>query len=239
MIKRLLFPLLCVVAVLVGCALGNLAHGAGLPATAKTLAPVLVQVQRAEWPSVPEPWTLAGQIEQETCPSLASRQCWNPRAELKTSYEYGFGLGQTTIAYDAQGKERFNVWSDMRRSHPRELAGWTWGNRFDPSYQLQAFLLMSRDGFDRISQAATPLDRWAFQLAGYNGGAAGVMKERLLCKNTAGCDPSRWFGNVEHTSTKSRVKRPGYGQSPFDINRGYPRLILYERRDKYRTFWGT
>lgn len=208
-----------------------------IPAGATTFAPLLAAQQRTQWAGAPEPWTLAGQVEKESCITLRHSKCWNPHAELKTSAEYGFGFGQTTVAFRADGSERFNKFDELKAQHS-ELRGWAWAERFDPGYQLKAFLLMSRDVFARVRDAATPTDRWAFALAGYNGGEAGTLKDRLLCRNTKGCDPARWFGNVERTSLKSRLARPGYGRSPFEINRAYPDDILNVRREKYRVFWG-
>lgn len=208
-----------------------------VPAQAAGLLPVLHQELAAQWPTAPQPWTLAGQIEQESCITLRHPKCWNPRAELKTSREYGFGLGQTTIAYNADGSVRFNNFDLLTKQYPA-LRDWTWADRYNADYQLRAFVLMSRDGFNRVAHAATLGDQWAFALAGYNGGAAGVLKERLLCQNTHGCDATRWWGNVEATSTKSRLVPPGYGGSPFSINRAYPRMVLVERRDKYEPLMG-
>lgn len=207
-----------------------------VPTQATAMLPLLKSEQGAQWRDAPRPWVLAGQIEQESCITLRHPKCWNPHAELKTSREYGFGLGQTTIAYNADGSVRFNNFDILKAQHV-ELRDWTWDDRYSADYQLRAFVLMSRDGFNRVSGAATLDDRWAFSLAGYNGGAAGVLKDRLLCQNTHGCDPARWWGNVEKTSTKSRLVPPGYGQSPFAINRAYPLAILDARAPKYQHWW--
>ena len=64
------------------------------PEAAKPLLPILGAQMRQYWPAMPYPASLGAQVEQETCPSLRSRQCWNPRAELHTSREQGVGLGQ-------------------------------------------------------------------------------------------------------------------------------------------------
>lgn len=207
-----------------------------VPARAADLAPVLVQVQQAHWPDAPEPWTLAGKVEQETCITLRHRVCWNPKAELKTSREYGFGLGQVTVAYRADGSERFNKFAELKREH-QELAGWSWESRYDAATQLLAVVLMGRDLFRRVPSAASLTDRWAFSLAAYNGGMGGVVSDRRLCANTADCDPMRWFGHVERTSLKTRLVNPGYRKSAFEINREYVRNILTVRRAKYRRFW--
>lgn len=211
-----------------------------VPAGAEVYAPVLVEKQRAVWPAAPEPWTLAGLVEQESCISLTHSRCWNPRSELKTSREYGFGFGQITVAYTAGGAVRFNKFEELRAAHG-SLRDWTWANRYDPGYQLTAIVEMNLDLWRRVaaSPGATATDQWGFVLSSYNGGLAGVLQDRRLCANTRGCDPARWFGNVENTSLKSRVPQPGYGgRSWFEINRGHVRNVLLIRRAKYQVFWG-
>lgn len=208
-----------------------------VPAGAVTLAPVLATVQRQVWPEAPAPWTLGGLVEQESCISLTHRRCWNSRAELKTSREYGFGLGQITIAYRADGSERFNTFTALQQEH-QALRDWVFADRYNPEKQLLAIVLMVRSGWSRIKGAATADDHWAFTLSGYNGGTGDVIRDRMLCHNTTGCDPARWFGHVELTSFKSKVSMPGYGRSTYAINREHARNILTLRRDKYRPFWG-
>lgn len=200
-----------------------------VPAGALKYAPVLVARQRALWPSAPAPWTLAGLIEQE------SR--WRVHAQLKTPREYGFGLGQFTVAYRADGSERFNKFKELK-SRYASLAGWRWENRFDPAQQLTAIVEMTHALWRRAPPAATSDDRWAFTDAAYNGGLGSLLQDRRLCANSAGCDPRRWFGHVETHSLKSRKPQPGYGgRSWFDINRDHVRNVLKVRRGKYRHFW--
>ncbi|QYW02117.1 SAR endolysin transglycosylase [Stenotrophomonas phage Sonora] len=209
-----------------------------VPAGAKTYAPLLVEEQRARWPAMPQPWTLAGLVEQESCISLVHSKCWNPRAELKTSREYGFGFGQITVAYQSNGAVRFDKFAELRQSHA-SLKGWTWENRYDPHYQLRAIVEMNLDLWRRIPPAATTDDHLSFMLSSYNGGVGGLLQDRRLCSNTRGCDQDRWFGNVELTSLKSKLPQPQYGgRSWYDINRGHVRNVMTVRRAKYKPFWG-
>lgn len=207
-----------------------------MPPLAYTFAPLLVMVQALLWPAAPQPEVMAAQIERETCITLTHRTCWSPRAELKTSRENGVGFGQVTRAFNADGSLRFDKQAELRAAHP-ELRDWTWGRRYDPMLQLQGLVLMDRTGYARWGRlATTEQDAWGFTLSGYNGGDGGVGKDRLLCAKVPGCDPARWFGNVELHSTKSRAKWQGYGESPYSINRGYVRQVL-RRAPEYQGFW--
>lgn len=202
-----------------------------IPANALSFLPLLLQVQLTIWPDAPMPSFLAAQIEQESCITLQHAKCWNPKAELKTPREYGFGFGQITKAMRADGSVRFDKFAELKAAHS-SLAGWDWSNRFDPAMQMTALVEMDRAIYRRVD-AATPFDRLAMSLAAYNGGETGLIQDRGMCRLTPGCDPDRWFGNVERTSTKSRVKWQGYGKSAFDINREYPKNVLDVRRPKY------
>lgn len=206
-----------------------------LPPGAVQYLPLLKAEQQKYWPDMPAPHTLAGQVEQETCISLRHRKCWNPRAELKTSREYGFGFGQITRAYNPDGSIRFDTFSELAGLHP-DLRKWRWEERYDPVMQLRALVLKDRRLFGRFP-AATDADALAFMLAPYNGGTGGLIQDVKLCEASPGCDATRWFGHVEHHSRKSRKKWQGYGKSAFEINREYVANILGFRRDRYREAW--
>lgn len=210
---------------------------ADVPQRAQQYLPILVKVQSDVWPDAPMPSFMAAQVEQESCITLKHSKCWNPRVELKTSREYGFGLGQTTIAYNADGGVRFDKWSELRRRHA-SLAGWTWENRFDPHYQLTALVEMDHGIYRRVAGANSATDQLAFTLSAYNGGESGVRQDRLLCRNVSACNPGAWFGNVEKHSLKRKTPFKGYGASPFQINREYVRNVIEVRRPKYEPFFG-
>lgn len=213
------------------------AQAQAIPPNAQRILPVLVRQQHVHWPDAPTPWFLAGQVEQESCVTLRSARCWDTHAQLKTSREYGFGLGQITIAYRVDGSVRFNKWAELRTKY-QPLRAWSWDQRFDPAYQLTALLLMDKGLCRLYPDALTDEDRLGFCLSAYNGGEGGVMQDRLLCKNTHGCNPRRWYGNVELHSLKQRVPFRGYSKSPFDINREYPRNIR-TRQVKYQQFFAS
>ena len=204
------------------------AHADTLPPGFATYGPILKAEQRAHWPDHPDPAALAALVEQESCASRAA--CWNPGARLKTSREEGVGMGQITRAYRADGSLRFDALAGLRDQYGADLSGLSWDTVYSrPDLHLRAVVLMSRD-------AARPFrgsTGWLhFGDAGYNGGVAGVQKERRACKLSAGCDPARWFGHVEAHCLKSRQPLYG-GRSACDINREHVRNVFLVRRTKY------
>lgn len=203
-----------------------------IPALAIVYLPMLLATQQEIWPAAPIPSFLAAQVEQESCITLRHSKCWNPRAELKTKREYGFGIGQVTTAYRADGSVRFNKFEELKAAHA-SLRDWQWSDRYDITYQFKALVEMDKAIFNRIKNASTIPDRLAFTLSAYNGGESGVMQDRTLCRNTKNCDQNVWFDNVEKTSLKSKIKWEGYGRSAFEINRSYVHDILFTRRPKY------
>ena len=202
------------------------AWGQDLPANAKLYLPRLIGEIDLHWPMLPLRSALGAQVEQETCISLTSKRCWSPTTELKTDREYGFGLGQLTVT------SKFNAFDEVKALDP-SLRSWKWEDRYNPDLQLRALVLKDRYNFERFKLASTPYDQLVFAVVSYNGGVGGTLNDIKLCARTEGCDSGRWFGHVERTSLKSRTKWKGYGQSAFDINRGYARDIFGPRRPKY------
>ena len=206
------------------------AHANTLPAGFATYGPVLKAEQRQFWPDHPDPAALAALVEQESCVSLKSPKCWNPGARLKTDREEGAGMGQITRAYRADGSVRFDALAGLRDQYGQELGALSWDSVYQrPDLQLRALVLMSRDAARPFRGAPGWLH---FGDAGYNGGVAGVQKERRACKLSPGCDPGQWFGHVAAHCLKSR--QPLYGsRSACDINREHVHNVFLVRRAKY------
>jgi len=216
----------CILTGLIFMAVCGYALADNFPMRAWDYLPTLKQEQRAYWPDLTFPQRLAGQVEQETCPSLKSAKCWNPRAELKTSREYGFGLGQLTMT------PRFDNFA-VARGLDLSLRDWEYADRYDAARQLRTLVLMDRACDRRLRFVEDADARAAMMFACYNGGAGGVLSDIRLCGATEGCDPGRWFGHVERTSLKARRPASGYGKSFFEINREYVRNVMTWRSERY------
>lgn len=208
-----------------------------LPRNAEDNLPILVGTIEDKWNDYPLPSSFASQIEKETCISLKHSKCWTPHAEFKTSREYGFGFGQLTIAYKADGSVRFDNFK-AARSLDEELKDWHFDDRYDKRKQMITLVRMNYVNYHALRKyTETELDRLAFMFSAYNGGRAGLVQDINICKSVSGCDPSKWYGNVENHSRKSKVAVGGYGNSFFAINRQYVTDVLFNRRGKYEPFF--
>jgi hypothetical protein len=215
------------------CQLVAKPNGMTLPEKANAHLPALVNELKSAWPDLRYHAAIAAQVEQESCLWLTHKKCWDPRAELKTDREYGFGFGQITKVWSADGKVQFDVFEDLKKLDGK-LKGWKWDDRFDPAMQLRSIAVLNRNNYRKLQfPVANEIERLAFTFAAYNGGFGAVLKDRALCTNQEGCDPSRWFGNVEKYSFKARRAYPGYAKSFFEINREYPVNVLFVRMPKY------
>lgn len=197
-----------------------------IPDRAKIYLPDLVRaVQATNFPPAYVE-SIAGQIEQETCYSLKHKKCWNPKTELKTSREYGFGLGQLTIT------SKFSGFDEVKQY--KELKDWKWEDRYNPEMQIRGILIKDRIAYNAIKwTVVNEYEKLAMMYAAYNGGVGGLLSDRKLT-HLRGGDTSRWFGGIEKYSKKSKVPHPEYKKSFFEINREYPRNILTVRMQKYK-----
>ncbi|HWI02409.1 MAG TPA: hypothetical protein VNT52_01025 [Acidimicrobiales bacterium] len=205
-----------------------------VPAGAHEYALTLKAEQMRLWPTHPRPAMLGALVELESCITLRHSRCWNPSSRLRTSREEGAGMGQLTRAFHPDGSIRFDALADARGLDPslRELSWSTIYQR--PDLQLRTMVAMNRDCFRRVARMVDdPLVVLEFCDAAYNGGYAGMQRERRACGLRAGCDPDRWFGHVERVCLKSSAVMPGYGRSPCEINRHHVHEVAVVRWPKY------
>jgi len=206
---------------------------AQVPERALQHLPTLSVEINKNWPNTPMREYFGGLIEHESCITLRHSRCWSPTSRLKSSREEGAGLGQLTRAWHPDGRLRFDALTEMSNRHPalRELS---WANIYNrPDLQLRAVVLKVRGDFAALSAVSDRMSRLHFADAAYNGGLGGVNKERRACGLRHGCDPQKWFGNVEHVCLKSRQPLYG-GRSACDINRHHVKDVIFVRAPKYR-----
>lgn len=177
---------------------------------------------------------LGSLIEQETCISLTSRGCWNPRTGFRTRREEGEGLGQLTRVFTRNGKVRWDMLKTLKERYPTILKNLNWNNiKYKPKLQIKALILLWHSDFDYYKNSVDPDSRLWFADSAYNGGFKWLNRERRLCKFTKNCNPKKWFGNVALIKS-FRAKRKLYGnRSAWDINRQHVRNVRL-RYEKYQ-----
>lgn len=181
---------------------GALPALADVPTAAIPYQRTLTREARAIWGLDAPVAVLAAQIQQESA--------WNP----DVCSSFACGLAQFTPA-TAQ-------W--ISGAYTKTLGA----NRpFSPEWAIRALARYDYDLYMSI-QAAPDCDRWAMALSAYNGGPTWLARDRVRC-DAAACDPSRWFGQVEGYTARSRVAARE--------NRGYPRRILLDLQATYAS-WG-
>jgi hypothetical protein len=200
---------------------------------AVALAPVLRAEVAQHWADLPWPHYVPGLIEHESCVTLTSSRCWTSSAELRSKREQGVGLGQLTRTFRPDGSTRFDTLADLRAAHPA-LIELDWSTlRQRPDLQIRALVIQSRMNWFALRAVEDDVQRLAMTDAAYNGGLAGLQRERRYCGGIAGCNPGKWFGNVERHCLKSR--QPLYaGRSACDINRDHPVDVILRRMPRYR-----
>jgi hypothetical protein len=217
-----LATILLIIAIMV-LAAPRFSIGAEIPDRAKALLPVLSGAVNQHWPNAPLRHIPAGQVEQESS--------WKQAATLKTSRELGRGLVQLTIAYRADGSERFNAYKDAVRF--KALAAWDW--RKDPyntHYQLTYLVLTDRSNFALVRPHMIN-DEEAFRaaLVCYNAGQGRWLSRRAMARSM-GLPADRWAGGLElaHGSKEDVLL---YGRALWQAVNEYPRVI-FSRSEKYR-----
>lgn len=192
--------------------------GLKLPGDSARLLPLLRGEIQTHWPKLQKREFVAGVIDQESN--------WKVGAKLKTSREFGCGLSQHTIAYNADGTVRFDALAETRRLHP-SLAGWNWEDCYNETYQLRAVtikLSMHAKQCDIIMGDSDGVLKCAGAI--YNGGAGGFSKRVTLCRSDPDCNPRVWEDNLEDQCPQSKQKVHGYGESFCEINSKYPGRVF-------------
>lgn len=182
------------------------ADAASIPTAAEQHRRTLVRAAHAEWGLGAPVATFAAQVHQESA--------WRVNARSGVGAE---GLAQFMPATAD--------W--MAEIYPRSLGP---AQPYNPGWALRAMVAFDRWLYER-NQAVSECDRWAFVLAGYNGGNGWVNRDRRLA-SAMGADPLAWFGHVERHNS-------GRSASNFKENRHYPRAILLRWEPMYTAAgWG-
>lgn len=183
------------------------ANASNIPHAAEQHRRTLVRAAHAEWGLDAPIATFAAQVHQESA--------WRVNARSPVGAQ---GLAQFMPATAH--------W--MADLYPRSLGP---AQPYNPGWALRAMVQFDRWLYER-NQAVSECDRWAFVMAGYNGGNGWVNRDRRLA-SAMGADALAWFDSVERHNA-------GRSAANFRENRHYPRAILLRWEPLYvAAGWGT
>lgn len=187
-------------------------------------------------PEIPDYNYVPALIEHESCISLKHSKCWSPTSELNNKREYSVGFYQIAKAYNNDGSVRMDTLAGMKNIYKSRLKEATWSNlKHRPDLQFTIGNLLIGENYRRYSDVKDDWERLAFTDQSYNGGPKWVGRERVACSLKAGCDPNKYFGNVETTCQRSKRPIPAYGNlSICDIAQRHTHDVLYTRLPKYQ-----
>ncbi|HBP0991502.1 transglycosylase SLT domain-containing protein [Pseudomonas aeruginosa] len=182
-------------------------EAASIPAGAEQHRRTLVRAAHAGWGLDAPIATMAGQVHQESA--------WRVDARSPAGAQ---GLAQFMPATAD--------W--MAELYPRSLGP---AQPYNPGWALRAMVAYDLWLYARNQAAVSECDRWAFVLAGYNGGQGWVNRDRRLA-SAMGADQLAWFDSVERHNA-------GRSAANFRENRHYPRAILLRWEPLYAAAgWG-
>lgn len=184
----------------------GIAWAVEIPADAWQWRRTLTREGQSEWGLSAPISDFASQIHQESA--------WRPNARSKAG---AYGLAQVM---PATGEWLAGAYPSLGpKAQPAS-----------PAWAIRALVTYDKHIWDRVS-AATPCDRIAKTLVGFNGGPARIPREERLTA-AAGLDPRFYWGHMERFNS-------GRSAANFRENRQYPVRILIRLAPVYvRNDWG-
>ena len=173
-------------------------------------------------------------IEQESCVTLCSKKCWNPKARLKTKREEGAGLFQITRVFYPNGLVKWDMLRYLKLRYPKYLKDLTWKNIYNrPDLQILAGMLLWKSNMPLFIHKVDKDSLIWFLDSCYNGGFKYLYREMTICKLTKGCNPRKWFGNVAKIKSRRALHKLYGNRTAWDINRQHVKLVR-ARMQKYK-----
>ena len=192
---------------------------------AKPYKPVMEDILLKYWADMPDKSIIYGEVEQESG--------WKSKAHLHTSREDGYSLAQITIAYDSNGKVRFNNFLNAVQLEP--LKKWDWKtDPYNERFQLTYLVLQLKSNF-ATNRRIMKNDQEAINstLVSYNAGYGRVLKRRSNAV-IMGNDKTAWVNGLDKSYGKGEMTLL-YGRPLWQAVNEYP-IVIRKKSIKYKDF---